>query len=364
MDSRALEGVADQIRDLIERPARHSIEESVFNEQALKLWAIQSEASPLLGALSKQAKSALGRDIKYWKEIPGLPTRFFKESDVSLIPVADRTAVFRSSGTTLRDRSAHPHHWRSLELYRTSVREGLGHFVFTQPTPPRILNLAPSPTDAPESSLADMFALATREFGEKSSETVGRPDPNTGEWRIDLDRAFHFLDGATRVNNPVLILGTAFHFVRLADASLAANLQFRLPAGSAILETGGYKGQSRRLEPDAFAELINAAFGVYRDGVYTEYGMSELSSQAYRLGFFPDNRFEFSPWAQAQILSPETMREAPVGEVGIIQVHDLANVYSCACVLTEDMGRRLETGFEFIGRAQDAPTKGCSLFLE
>jgi len=89
--------------------------------------------------------------------------------------------------------------------------------------------------------------------------------------------------------------------------------------------------------------------------------MSELSSQAYDSAGPSERVFHFPPWARAQIISPETGREAGEGETGLIRVFDLANVFSVAAVQTEDLGIRRKDGFELIGRAQLAEARGCSL---
>lgn len=96
-----------------------------------------------------------------------------------------------------------------------------------------------------------------------------------------------------------------------------------------------------------------------------EYGMSELSSQAYdRVITWPDAGFRFPPWARARIISLETGRDAEEGETGLIRVLDLANVRSALAVQTEDLAVRSGDGFELAGRAAGAAARGCSLLLE
>ena len=134
------------------------------------------------------------------------------------------------------------------------------------------------------------------------------------------------------------------------------------------METGGYKGRSRSLPKRELHALISQALGIPRDHIVCEYGMSELSSQAYDRAVGPSRfthhvsrSFHFPPWARVQIISPETGREVGEGETGLIRVADLANVYSVMAIQTEDLGIRHGDGFALAGRAVLAEPRGCSL---
>ena len=113
--------------------------------------------------------------------------------------------------------------------------------------------------------------------------------------------------------------------------------------------------------------LIARQLGVAPRHIVCEYGMSELSSQAYDSAGHPptstlhSRAFRFPPWARVQIISPETGREVADGETGLIRIFDLANAFSVAAIQTEDLGTRRGEGFELIGRAQLAEPRGCSL---
>ena len=104
--------------------------------------------------------------------------------------------------------------------------------------------------------------------------------------------------------------------------------------------------------------LMAAQLGISPARIFSEYGMSELSSQAYDRA---DGVFQFPGWAQVRIVSPETGREVGEGERGLIRVHDLANVWSVAAVQTEDIGVRRGRGFLLAGRAEASEPRGCSL---
>jgi hypothetical protein len=135
-----------------------------------------------------------------------------------------------------------------------------------------------------------------------------------------------------------------------------------------VIETGGYKGRSRELAKGELHRLISERLGVPAPHIVCEYGMSELSSQAYditassaRPASPVTRHFHFPPWARAQVISPETGREVADGETGLLRVFDLANVFSVMALQTEDLAVRRGTGFELLGRARLAEPRGCSL---
>ena len=171
---------------------------------------------------------------------------------------------------------------------------------------------------------------------------------------MDTDKTLAVLNGATAENRPVILLGTAFNFVHLLDHLAESGLRLKLPSGSRVMETGGYKSRSRMLVKTELHEMMGERFGVQAEGLIAEYGMSELSSQAYDWVAYQRLRkrmFHFPPWARVRIVSPETGREVAEGETGPVQIFDLANVWSVLAVQTEDLGIRRGDGFELIGRA-------------
>jgi hypothetical protein len=174
-----------------------------------------------------------------------------------------------------------------------------------------------------------------------------------------LDALKHF----AKNEQPVFLLGTAFSFVHLIDFLADQNAQLQLPPGSRALETGGYKGRSREMPRTELHALISRHLGISPDDILCEYGMSELSSQAYACSDHDTTdrwKFLFPPWARAQIISPETGREVGEGGRGLLRVFDLANVYSVMAIQTEDLGIRRGNGFELLGRAALAEPRGCS----
>ena len=228
---------------------------------------------------------------------------------------------------------------------------------------PRVIILTPASEHAPHSSLAHMFETIRREFGSNDSLFTGRTQPD-GAWSLDLDKTLAVLQEAIRVSRSVLLLGTAFNFVHLLDCLKQLDQPLQLSAGSSAMETGGYKGRSRTLPKPELHALITEWLGIPAAAIICEYGMSELSSQAYDWAMGGDGQervFHFPPWARAQIISPETGREVGEGETGLIRVFDLANVRSVMAIQTEDLGIRRGGGSELLGRAAMSETRGCSL---
>jgi len=217
-----------------------------------------------------------------------------------------------------------------------------------------------------------MFGMIHKEFAPISSTFVGRVSTD-GSWSIDPKLVSSSLQQATDFLRPLYILGTALSCVELIALleSFPSNSQCALPDGSRLLETGGYKGRSISISPSELRKILSLRLNLPPENIIAEYGMSELSSQAYDLVLGTPNptpnsppsprSFIFPPWVRTRIVSPETGAEVPVGEVGLLQVLDLANAFSIAPIQTEDLAKRHIQGFELLGRAPGAVDKGCSL---
>ncbi|MEO7677457.1 MAG: hypothetical protein ABIV39_11910 [Verrucomicrobiota bacterium] len=232
---------------------------------------------------------------------------------------------------------------------------------------PGMIFLTPPPALAPNSSLVHMFETVRRELGSRDSLFTGKLDEQKA-WALDIEQTLFALRKSMCANLPIALLGTAFSFVHLLDHFAANNIRYRLAEGSRVLETGGYKGRSRSLPKAELHDLITKHLGIPASHIVCEYGMSELSSQAYdqsveRLGSSVESSraFRFPPWARVQVISPETGKEVCEGETGLVRIFDLANVYSVLAVHTEDLGIRRSDGFELIGRSPTVEPRGCSL---
>jgi hypothetical protein len=271
--------------------------EADFEAQALQLFALQFECNGPYRRFC-EARGVLPDTLTHWTEIPAAPTSAFREFDLSCLPLEERTTVFHSSGTTGQKPSRHFHNASSLTLYEASLlRWFAARFqlpISNRPPgeaePARESELAsanrqfailtPPPSQAPHSSLVHMFETIRREYGSGESRFVGTIAAD-GAWALDLDAGFGVLQAASTTGQPLLMLGTAFSFVHLLDHLADRNPRFELPPGSCALETGGYKGRSRSLPKAALHSLISQRLGIAPRHIVCEYGMSELSSQAY-----------------------------------------------------------------------------------
>lgn len=364
-----------QWREFVAHPQPGIICEETFSRLALSLFQLQFQFNTAYRRWC-EARGTTPATVSSWQQIPAMPTSAFKELKLTSLAPGERTRTFLSSGTTEQRRSRHFHNAESLALYEASLLpwfekhllNDLNDLVDEKLLGPLeklpMLALTPPPAAAPNSSLAHMFATVQREFGARDSLFCGKVD-ESGAWVLDWDSALFAIRKSMCAGRPLMLLGTAFNFVHLLDHFAANNMRYRLARGSRVLETGGYKGQSREVSKDELHALIGQHLGIGPEFIVTEYGMSELSSQAYDrvAGEAPDATriFRFPLWARAQVISPETEREVADGEAGLLRIFDLANVRSVMAVQTEDLAVRRGVGFELIGRAPRTEPRGCSL---
>lgn len=372
-----LSRIAGEVRGLIEESLAHGIPASLFDDVAARLLALQRRFNPAFAAWCAAARNPPPSGAPA-ASYPSVPTEAFKHAVFSCIPDDAQAVEFQSSGTTVQVPSRHRHHAESLSLYTLSALRGFERHVLahraTAPEGggaadggrPRMLSLTPSAAHAPRSSLVHMLDAVLGAHGGDGSCFLGRRAPE-GTWELDVEAALESLRGAVAEGRPVVVLGTAFNWVHLLDGMEVRGATMRLPPGSRAMETGGYKGRSRTLTREALHVAIAGRLGVPRQAIVTEYGMTELSSQAYDRvarpldgGAVEGGTFRFLPWARARVVSPETGREVAEGETGIVEVLDLANVWSVAAIRTSDLAVRRSDGFELAGRAASAEPRGCS----
>ena len=371
--NKELSSFAARLRRLIVE-FQPSISDGQFSELALELFALQFKNNSAYQKIC-QARRLTPEVVTHWTQIPAVPTAAFKELELTGIPPAERTAVFHSSGTTEQKPSRHYHNAESLAVYEASLCKWFAeHFQFPISNF-QLAILTPPPEQAPHSSLVHMLETVRQKLGKASvpasrSPFFGKVESDSA-WTLDFEPLLAQLAGNSnlKTQNSKLLLGTAFSFVHLVDYLADHQMHFHLPKDSRVMETGGYKNRSRALPKAELHALITARLGVPRENIICEYGMSELSSQAYDAAtqnskFKTKNmerQFHFPPWARVQIISSETGCEVAEGETGLIRIFDLANVFSVAAIQTEDLGVRRGDGFELIGRAQLAEPRGCSL---
>jgi hypothetical protein len=344
-------------------------EDEQFSQLACELFRLQHRFNPAYRTWCG-FRGVTPDAVGSWRDIPALPVAAFKEMDVTCIPGPERIRMFRSSGTTAQSASRHFHSVASLEIYASACWPWFAsHLLPAQKTlenPPSLLCLTPGPEEAPDSSLVYMLEVVRRKLNAPAHAFFGNVSSD-GSWSLDIPRIANALEEAVTGTRPVYVLGTAFSFVHLLDHMEPRHLKFALPPGSRVMETGGYKGKSREMTRSELHRSLSALLGIPAGWIVSEYGMSELSSQAYDMVAGTSDvsmrLFRFPPWVRVRIISPETGREAGNGEIGLVQILDLANVYSVMALQTEDLGRNHGDGFELLGRAQAAEPRGCSLML-
>jgi hypothetical protein len=275
-----------------------------------------------------------------------------------------RIRTFVSSGTTQHSRSRH--HLDTLALYEASLTPNFARHLLPDGAALPMLSLSPPGQDRPESSLFHMIDSVMRRYGAPGSGHFLAPDGSFHAGRLAVA-----LQALTESGKPVMLLGAAFSFVHFLDWCEREGRRFQLPAGSRLMETGGYKGRSREMPRDALTALIQERLGIPPGHAVNEYGMTELGVQFYDLslkdaveGRSPRGWKSIPHWSRVCILNPETMTPAEKGAAGIIEVCDLSNRGSAIRILTYDLGRKVGDGFQVLGRAQGADARGCSLTLD
>ena len=349
--------LADEIRDFI---AAGSPSEERFDDLARRAFAVQLERIEPYARLCR--RRGIGPDdVAGWRHVPPVPASAFKTLPIT-VAGDDLPAVesFRSSGTTEgEDRpSVHPHPFP--DLYRATIDASLPRFCPVLRGRPPVLALVPSREQAPDSSLAFMIDHAVSRWGGPGS-TWG-----LGPRGIDARACRSWAGAAQRGGRPALVLATSFALADWLDSLARLDLRFRLPPGSLVFETGGFKGRRREVSPEETAAALADRLHLGPQSIVREYGMTELTSQLYgraAVGGDPD-LYAAPHWVRVRVLDPETLEDAPAGEPGLVAVFDLANLSSAVHVLTEDLGRMEPGGLRLLGRAPGAELRGCSLAVE
>lgn len=332
-----------------------------FEPLALELFTLQFEqVTPYRRFCESLGKTPA--QVRSVAEIPCVPTAAFKELELTSLLGHERTAVFQSSGTTDQRPSRHYHSPGSLALYRRLLLPWFRNHLLPDRMRATVLSLIPPASAAPSSSLAHMMDAVISDCGLPGSLQTARVSPQ-GTWELDLPKTCSALESLSGENAPVLMMGTAYGFVHLLDHLEQERRQFALPPGSRVMETGGYKGRSRALSKGELHIHLSRILGVRDCHTVSEYGMTELSSQAYdrQVGSSSPRLFRFPPWCAVQVTDPTSGQVVLPGETGVIRVIDLANIQSVLAIQTEDLGIARKGGFDYVGRIRTAEPRGCSL---
>lgn len=296
-----------------------------FEELILQIHGYQREACPVYGAYCGEKR------VKSWQDIPALPLGAFRQAEITCFRVQEAERVFHTSGTTGEGYGRH--FLRTTALYRAAALEG---WKRTDMSELPVLAVIPPPEEAPHSSLSCMAGWLTEDFYWNRREELKK----TLEARSE----------------PCVVFGTALALLDVVENMAGERL--KLPPGSLVVETGGYKGTQRSLSKAELHSLLGETFGTGGAAIWNEYGMTELSSQFYASGVGTAHRG--GPWVRAVVIDPQTGREAEDGETGVLHIFDLANVESCCALQTQDLAVRQGADFLLIGRDPAALPRGCS----
>lgn len=301
-------------------------------------------------------------DVRRWQDIPAVSAASFADARLACFPPERAKLSFISSGTT-RGNGAHSiHELDTTVLYDEALLTHFRACVLPDRQRMRMLMLSPNFELAPHSSLAYMLSKVFERFGDGGGFFV-RDDVLDDQ---ALAQALH--DSV----EPMLLFGTAFAFVHFLDDCAKRGERFALPAGSRIVETGGFKGRSRTVDRDEFYAALVQTFGVSPAYCIAEYGMCELGSQWYDASLAdalarrtPREGLKVGPhWTRTMVVDPVTAQPLPEGGRGLLQVVDLSNRGSVIAVLTGDLVEKRDGGFTLLGRSPAAPPKGCSITID
>jgi len=314
--------------------------EQDFEDAALRIFkyqyinnAVYQRFCNLLGVISSS--------VKYSADIPYLPISFFKQTKIMSSSSAIQQ-VFTSSGTTGSITSRH--YITDLSIYEKSFRKGFYYF-YGNITDYTVLGLLPSYLERKNSSLIYMTEKLIKESQQVES----------GFYLNEIEELITTIHRLQKQNKKILLIGVSFALVDIAE-----KYDLHLDKNIIIMETGGMKGRRKEMIRPELHQILKKGFGV--STIHSEYGMTELLSQAYSQG---QGIFYCPPWMKISIRDTEDpLKSLPSGKTGGINIIDLANIYSCSFIATQDLGKTHPNGsFEILGRFDHSDIRGCSLMV-
>jgi hypothetical protein len=335
-----------------------------FDALALSIARFQGEHIPALSRLAR----ARGVDLasaRHAEAIPAVPCDVFRLTRIAAHPPSADQIVFRTSGTSQGQGARGEHAFRTTATYERAALAWGERLLFPDRSRLAAIVLAPPHDEQADSSLGFMIERFAAHLG-------GPVRHGLRAGALDVDAVAAAAAEARAAQMPTIVLGTSFALVHLLDAS--ADRDLRLPPGSRVMQTGGYKGRSREVPADELRRAVSERFGVPEAHVVAEYGMTELSSQLYEgslavalgalAGPARPSVYLAPPWVRVTAVDPISLAPVAQGQVGIARIVDLANVDSAVAIQTADRVRVLPEGIELLGRAPGAPPRGCSIAID
>ncbi|WP_299435064.1 acyl transferase [uncultured Aquimarina sp.] len=277
--------------------------------------------------------------IRNSSEIPFLPIEFFKQEKIVSSP-SNIQQVFTSSGTTGSITSKH--YVTNLSIYENSFRKGFQCF-YGDIKDYTVLALLPSYLERDGSSLVYMADKLITESQQLDS----------GFYLDETKKLITTLKRLTEQNKKIILIGVSFALLDLVEHN-----HIQLNNDTIIMETGGMKGRRKEMIREELHKVLKGGFGVSQ--IHSEYGMTELLSQAYSKG---NGIFQCPPWMKVSTRDPEdALTSLEDGKTGGINIIDLANINSCSFIATQDLGKIYDHGsFEILGRFDHSDIRGCNL---
>ena len=310
-----------------------------FEKIALKVFRFQYDNNVVYREFC-QYLNVEKHDVKSLQQIPFLPIQFFKSHEV-LSSEEEIQETFTSSGTTGMTTSRHL--VTDITLYEESYRKAFSEF-YGNIEDYAVLALLPSYLDREGSSLIymvdDLIKLSNH--------------PESGFYLNNYDELIDKLVELDTSGENIILIGVTYALLDLIEKQ---NFQLK---NTIIMETGGMKGRRKEMIREELHDLLCKGFGV--DAIHSEYGMTELLSQAYSLGH---GVFECPNWMQILIRDTEdALSYVETGKTGGINVIDLANINSCSFIATQDLGKKKpNNSFEVLGRFDNSDIRGCNLMV-
>jgi acyl-CoA synthetase (AMP-forming)/AMP-acid ligase II len=353
--SSARDVLAARVRSLIDRLAGGARDDAARDALLRELLRWQRAQVAVYDRIVTHLGAAC-EDPLQW---PAIPTDVFRAARVASHDASDDVRVFRTSGTTGAARGSH--HLRDLSLYDRAAEAAARYALFPDTPRMKLVVLAPPASELPDSSLSYMLERFALWFGEGESVYALR------DGRVDAELLARTFTQAERQGMPIALLGTSFAFVHAEDA--LGPSRFTLPAGSRIMQTGGFKGRAREVDPAQMSSLLAQRYGVPEPFIVQEYGMTELSSQLYETTLREaalhekagTRRLWWPGWVRVTIVDPETLAPVAAGAEGLARIDDLANLDTACAIQTADRARALHDGIVVFGRASAATPRGCSI---
>jgi hypothetical protein len=307
-----------------------------FERKAEAVYRLQHEQNVLYRAFTRLSKKDR-ESHPVLEQIPFLPISFFKTHSIKTGEFVPEI-IFESSGTTGLTPSRHE--VRSVSLYRESFLRGFELF-YGPVSGYCILGLLPAYLERSGSSLVFMVDELIRQSRH----------PQSGFYLHDLDRLHDVLTDLEARKQKTLLIGVSFALLDFAE-----EFPVRLKS-TLIMETGGMKGRREEITRARLHEILGQAFG--QKEIHSEYGMTELLSQAYSAG---NGIYRPVPWMKAMIREEDDPMEVQRTGEGLLNIIDLANRDSCSFIATDDLARVYPDGsFEVLGRMDNSDLRGCSL---